>query len=510
MKLKECDNSCSTSDAVLCDLRSRPEPRCIDIEKLYECDPKEYIGYFADESHYDTLIQEDCDVYVGGVKMVAFRKSLFPKLKEGSKGAPETWEYFRWGARDLYSDQRGLVAGKELTTDLEIRVSNGVLNFFKKAAQGQVSTVEEALKIESMSPDASKYTVRVTELKKDFPDLAEKLAVVDGEIRKKKTTEERKTELRVQRGVILRQWFPLWLERRWKDSTDKVAEAKWADNRYVSKQLRSNKCYSNVLGAFDRGARNPYGRLTATTLKNYEGFVSNKDIYQTACAALKETLNTPENPRWDKLHERFSNVQDPHYNLFGTVFTALTLNWNFRCAMHYDAHNCEGGIAVLTAMTQGEYDGHYLVFPEIRCAFDLRDGDFIAGDNQGLIHGNTAMIPKTPDAERVSFVFYSRERMTYLESLECENCRRDFMKYASENLKHKGTGHSSWNGVWQGQWTSPEWLEYRAQNGMSHCGNGNYWGTKPFQNTENGQVKLSVTAPGPNWKLLDVWEGELG
>lgn len=508
MKLKNCNDACSASEAALCDLRSRPAPRRIDIEELYKCDPKEYIGYFADDSHYDTLIQEDCDVYVGGVKMVAFRKSLFPKLREGAKGDPETWEYFRWGARDLYSDQRGLVAGKELTTDLETRVTNGILNFFKKAFVGQVDSVGEALKIEAMSPDASKYTMRITEIKKDFPDLAEKLEPIDSELRKKKTPEDRKVELKKQRGEVLKQWFPLWLERRWKDAEDKVAEAKWADNRYISKQLRANKCYSNVLGAFDRGARNPYGRLTGTTLKNYEAFEGHKDIYQTACAALKETLNTEENPRWDNLHERFSKVEDIRYNLFGTVFTALTLNWNFRCAMHYDANNCEGGIAVLTAMTQGDYDGHYLVFPEIRCAFDLRDGDFIAGDNQGLIHGNTAMVPKTPDAERVSFVFYSRERMTLLESLECEDCRRDFMKYAGENLKHKGTGHASWNGVWPGQWTSQEWFDYRKKKGMTQCSNGNYWGTKPFRNLDTGTVKLATVAPGENWEHLEVWDGK--
>ena len=474
----ECDNSCSVSETVLCDLRSRPALRKIDLDALYKCDPKDYIGYFADETSYDNLIQEDCDVYVAGIKVVAFRKSLFPKLKEGSKGDPKTWEYFRWAARDLYSDQRGLVAGRELTTDLEIRVTNGIVNFLKKAMAGQVTEVEEALKIVALSPDQGKLTVRITEVKKDYPEIAKALEPIEAELRKKSTSEERKVELKKAKGEELAKWFPTWLSQTWAGAKDKAAEAKRADDRYISKQLRSNKCYSNVLGAFDRGARNPYGRLTATTLKNYDGFVGHTDIYKTACAALKETLNTEENPRWDRLHDRFGNVKDPHYNLFGTVFTALTLNWNFRCAMHYDGNNCEGGIAVLTAMTQGEYDGHYLVFPEIRCAFDLRDGDFIAGDNQGLIHGNTAMIPKTPDAERVSFVFYSRERMTLLDDMKCEDCRRDFMKYAAENYTQYGKGHKTWNGVWQGMWKSSEWMKFKKLNGAERCSNTNYWGTE--------------------------------
>jgi len=491
-----------TQTQVIEELRSRPQAKRIELDALYPCDPKELIGYFADETHYDTLVQEDCDVYVAGVKVLAFRKSVFPKLKEGAKGDPKTWEYLRWASRDLYSDQRGLVAGKELTTDLEGRVSNGILNFFKKAFADNVSSVEEAMDIVGMSPDPSKYIIRVTEIKKDFPSISERLAPLEAEIRKKKTPEDRKEELKKEKGKILGEWFELWLKEKWDSAEDRVKEAKWADNRYISKQLRSNKCYSNVLGAFDRGARNPYGRLTGTTLKNYEEFVRHRDVYQTASDVLLETLGD----RWTVLHEKFSKVQDPHYNLFGTVFTALTLNWNFRCAMHYDANNCEGGVAVLSAMTQGDYEGHYLVFPELRCAFDLRDGDFLAGDNQGLIHGNTAMKPKSPDAERVSLVFYSRERMTLLEGLDCEECRKDFMQYCGKNLQEKGTGHSTWNGVWSGQWTSQEWLDYREQKGMTHCGNGNYWGTKPFRNKTSGEVKLSTHSPGEDWEHLEVWE----
>ena len=124
-------------DGVLSDLRSRPAPRRIYLDALYECNPKDYIGYFADSSHYDTLIQEDCDVYVGGVKAIAFRKGLFPRLKDKDK---QTWEFLRWASRDMYSGQRGLAAGKELVTNMESRVTNGLLNFFKAAKEGKPLT----------------------------------------------------------------------------------------------------------------------------------------------------------------------------------------------------------------------------------------------------------------------------------------------------------------------------------------------------------------------------------
>jgi hypothetical protein len=155
----------------------------------------------------------------------------------------------------------------------------------------------------------------------------------------------------------------------------------------------------------------------------------------------------------------------------------LTLNWNFRTAFHRDAANCEGGIAVLSAITRGKYKGHYLVFPELRLAFDIRDGDFLAGDNQELIHGNTAMIPETPDAERVSFVFYSRERMVLLDDMECENCRKEFMLYSAKNLTEHSSGSSKWNGVFPHMWKSPEWREFKASKGLERCSETNWWGT---------------------------------
>lgn len=457
-------------DGVLSDLRSRPAPRRIYLDALYECNPKDYIGYFADSSHYDTLIQEDCDVYVGGVKAIAFRKGLFPRLKDKDK---QTWEFLRWASRDMYSGQRGLAAGKELVTNMESRVTNGLLNFFKAAKEGKVDTLEEAQRMIAASPDRGQFLIQIGAVRKDFPVIDAHVKVIDAELRKKTTTPERREELLREKHAWLFSWVDPWLATIWANAKDKVALAKAVDLKYIGKQNEANKVHSNILGIFDRNARNPYGRLSSTTLKNYDGFVSHQDIYQTASAALKETLSD----RWELLHERFGKVKDPHYNLFGTVFTTLTLNWNFRTAFHYDGNNCEGGIAVLTAMTQGDYEGHYLVFPEIRCAFDLRDGDFIAGDNQGMIHGNTAMIPKTPNAERVSLVFYSRERVTMLDDLECEGCRKDFMKYASENFPQLGKGKKVWNGVFPGMWGSQEWKDYKVSKGMERCSNTTYWCT---------------------------------
>lgn len=472
MTKADCARNCAISQQIECDLQGRPPAEEIRLDELYPVEDKKLLGYFADDTFYDRLITEDCDVYLKGQKVLTFRKALFPLLKDKD---PEAQAYFTWAAKDLYSDSRGLVAGKEMVTDLDVRSTTGILNAMKAASDGTVETVEEMEAIVNRSPDMSKNHFRVGNIKTDFPKIADSLVEIEEALRKKKCAMVEREEIKKRRGDILREWFPIWLNGVWANSSDKAGEAKRGMDRYISKQIRSNRCYSNILGAMDRSARVPYCRISGTTQKKPELFEKYKPVYQAACSALR--MSIPD--RWESLYSRFSNVADPTYNLFGTCFTTLTMNWNFRTAFHRDANNCEGGIAVLTAMTKGEYEGHYLVFPEIRLAFDLRDGDFLAGDNQGLIHGNTAMIPKSPDAERVSFVFYSRERMVLMEDPECETCRRNFLVYAKEQYnKTHGTGHKGWNGIWEGMWHSPEWISYKDEQGLERCGTCNWWGTE--------------------------------
>jgi hypothetical protein len=94
----------------------------------------------------------------------------------------------------------------------------------------------------------SKLTVRVNDVKKDFPEIEKALESIEKELRKKTLSEERKVELKEAKGRELAKWFPTWLSKTWSVSKDKVSEAKRADDRYVGKQYRSNKCYSNVIG----------------------------------------------------------------------------------------------------------------------------------------------------------------------------------------------------------------------------------------------------------------------
>jgi hypothetical protein len=486
--------------AVREDLGTREQPLEFHLGDLYRCPRSEYVGEFPSEKDYDRVIDQDCDVFVGGEKVISFRKSLIPLLKDGSESQPEVWSFFRKASREVFGTQRGVVAGTVITTRPESRLTKGQVAFFVQSAAGLINTLEQAHELLNSSNELTVKNLKIRHVKKTFPLIEKALEPIEKQLRQKDLTKVEVETLRNQRRDLLWSWFSNWLTSEWLPSNNKSELTKEVMNNFISSQLNFNHCYSNVLGAIDRGARFPYGRLSGTTQRNYDQFKEYIDVYSAACEGFRACFPST----WFKVKQVISKAKDPVYNLFGTAFTSITLNFNFRTAYHVDKNNLHGGMAVLTVMTKGSYEGHYLVFPEVRLAFNLRDGDFIVGDTQTLLHGNTPMKKESADAERISMVFYSRENMIRLDDTECEKCRKDFTKFSAVNLRSKGKSHKDWNGVWPEMWISQEWLDFRRAKGLEHCSNSNWQLSSPFRHKETGEIKLFRESPGPDWQHLEV------
>jgi hypothetical protein len=224
--------------------------------------------------------------------------------------------------------------------------------------------------------------------------------------------------------------------------------------------------------------------LTSRAEKRWEDFERNTPFYTEVNNIFKETL--PE--KYKVLNERFSHVKDKRYNLFGTAFTTITVNYNFQVAYHRDGNNAKGAVAALAVMESGDWTGGEFVFPELNIGFNLREGDILIGDNQDLMHG---MLPFShpdmrwgsynhkPSAENIMFVFYQRDKIIGLDSLDCENCRKEFLEYSAIHHKEKGTGEPKWAGSFPGMWISPEWQAFKESHGFTDetCSNTNYWNT---------------------------------
>ena len=450
--------------------------RTIKLNKLFEVSDKELLGTFPTERDFDEIIDEDCDVYLpDGTLGLVFRKRALNTVTNVTSNST-TFEYWRWASRSLLSDQRGNAAGRDMITNVEIRVTEGQKKFFSAAAKRELTLKEAQELAADRTPSRDTYYIHKTE--SDGLVDVEEIEKWDSLVRKKSTLPGLREEARIKRNLAKLAWFDNWLVDVWDKSGDRRSAAKTAKKRYVTNQPRGNKIFSAVLGTIDRSGRMPFGRLTKPTLDRYDDFKSQMPLFKEVDKLLKTTM--PKT--WKVLSNRFKHVKDDAYNLFGTCFTSITMNWNFQVAYHYDGNNAKDAAAALTVMEKGTYEGSEFVFPQLRLAFNLRHGDFMGGDNQGLMHGMMPFKNVSPDYESVWFVFYQRDSIIKLDPLSCEYCRRDFLPWIKENCSELGNGEKKWGGSFPGMWNSPEWEEYKrlrtTQDGYDYtvCSNTNIKG----------------------------------
>lgn len=112
--------------------------------------------------------------------------------------------------------------------------------------------------------------------------------------------------------------------------------------------------------------------------------------------------------------EQFAHCSmTPKYQIDGTAFSTVTVNYNWQTACHTDKGDYHNGYSVLIVAEEGHYQGGYLGYPQFGVAVDVRQGDFLL-INPHLHHANSKIIP-VDDSEneftRLSMVMYYRENI---------------------------------------------------------------------------------------------------
>ena len=250
--------------------------------------------------------------------------------------------------------------------------------------------------------------------------------------------------------------FEEWLNEIKSLSRDEIVkEAIRVKSKLTSTTSYAQAVWSGIAGYFDRYPRIPYGRATAFTEKNPEKFAMGFPFLQKLSDGFKQLL--PE--RFAKQKEACDKM-DPKFIIPGTVFTTATVNKTFRTAAHRDAGDLNEGFSNLTVVSNnGKYKGGYLVLPEYRVAVNIRPGDLLLINNHEGIHGNTEMTVEDPEAERISFVCYFREKMLELGSWNYELTRKNYVEERRRNKSHP-LQRELWNGVSENMWKEQEWYEY--------------------------------------------------
>lgn len=395
-------------------------------------DCEHLLGQFLDESHFDTLIEEDTDCYLGSEDesniAFKFRKNFFSKEEQDSAYAGLREAATQTQNRGLAAGPKGdKCGGRDWVTEFQLRV----LEFFRKQPENSVVKIDVAEEVNNLreryaNDDTSRGLVwlsaKVKEDNFDFENWLKKVVKLNIKERKEET-----------RGV---------------------------EETYISDTTYANVVNSGIAGWFDRYPRIPYGRATAYTQNHYDKFQLSFPFLQTLDRGFRELLPT----RHAAQREAADKI-DPAFLVPGTVFTTITVNKTFRTAAHRDAGDFTNGLSNLLVLSNnGNYSGGYLILPEVRVAVNVRPGDLLLVNNHEYIHGNTPIVLNDDTAERVSLVCYLREKMLELGSKEYEDHRFNYVESRRKNKEHP-LQRKLWNGISEGMWFEQEWYDYLEQKG---------------------------------------------
>lgn len=400
------------------------------------------LGQFLDESHYDTVVDYDCNFYIPNPcssidaldcdiecegcplavneQRVGFilRKGYF--TEEEQRGAYEGLHE----AADVASNNRGLAAGPKVekvgNRDWLTACQTEILDLFQKAKQPLpgFDPVEEILEKykdgDKESPRGCMWLYHAT--RKDNFNWNE------------------------------------WFERvRHLPLQERKQEAEFVEKKYISISTYASPVNSGVAGSQPPYPRFPYARLAAYNRNFPEKFAKSLPFLQKLSEGFRDFL--PH--RWSNQFEACSKIDDA-FVVEGTVFTTITVNKTFRTAAHLDAGDLEAGFSNLTVLNRpdGDYTGGLLVLPEYRTAINIRPGDLLLVANHNIIHGNTPI-----EGSRLSLVCYCREDLVGTGSFAYNQARFEYVE-ARKKDPVLSAGRTLFNGVTPGMFQEQAWYDF--------------------------------------------------
>ena len=161
---------------------------------------------------------------------------------------------------------------------------------------------------------------------------------------------------------------------------------------------------SGIAGYFDRSSHWDFCRTTAFTRKHLEKYEKALPLIRAVDEGFKTLI-----PERHSKQLAMAKATHPNFRIEDTAFTTITINKDYRTAVHTDAGDYAAGFGNLVAYCK-DIEPALFVMPRFRIAIDLRTCDLLLCDVHQH-HGNTDIIKKTKDAVRLSFVMYYRENM---------------------------------------------------------------------------------------------------
>lgn len=141
----------------------------------------------------------------------------------------------------------------------------------------------------------------------------------------------------------------------------------------MAKRCQSNTTRCGVAGYFDETAGLPCRMVgwSSRNLKRHNNLIP-------LCETISNHFKSVAPDVWDYQKSKVNE----NFNMGESVFSTMTLNYDYRTACHKDKGDLEGSLSTLTILEdiKENYEGFYLGLPEYKLMFDIRDGDTLIFD----------------------------------------------------------------------------------------------------------------------------------
>ncbi len=196
-----------------------------------------------------------------------------------------------------------------------------------------------------------------------------------------------------------------------------------------SKMMVNNPVASNALGYYEKSPNHKLPcRMTHYTTTSLKKYTAGLPFIQKIDSLYQELL--PE--EYGDQKQRAVLKED--FQILDTAFSTITINRNFRTALHKDAGDY--GFGNLSVLTYGKYSGGYTCFPQYGIGFDLQMGDFVVMDVHEF-HCNTPIHELEEDKihnDTLENIFHRDNPETGTMGLCKKYARLSFVCYLREKL----------------------------------------------------------------------------
>ena len=182
-----------------------------------------------------------------------------------------------------------------------------------------------------------------------------------------------------------------WKKRKILEISKGGWSATYEVNGKKSKMKVQNEVASNAIGYWSE--TNSLGVNMPCRLTHY----SRKDFLKCEDGnfVIQKISNSYKNLHPKMYETQMTQAQiNSKMTVGDTPFSTITVNRNFRTAVHQDAGDF--GFGNLSVLEYGHYHGGYFVFPKYKIAIDMRAGDHLCCDVHQF-HGNTELYETIED-----------------------------------------------------------------------------------------------------------------